>query len=44
MGVNKVLMSVKSINWKEMKDIGIQLKDDDGVNGLTANWADVERV
>ena len=44
MGANKVLMFVKSVDRKERKAIGIHLEDDDGANGLTENWAEVERV
>ena len=43
-GVNKVLMFVKSIDRNERKTIGIQLEDDNGENGLTEDWAKVERV
>ena len=40
-GKNKVLMFVKSIDRKEIMDIGIKLEDDDGANGLTEDWAEV---
>ena len=43
-GVDKALMFVKSINRRERNAIGIELEDDDGTNGLTENWAEVERV
>ena len=43
-GEDKVLMFVRSINRKERMDIGIELEDDDGANGLTEDWAKVERV
>ena len=43
-GVDKVLMFVKSIDLKERKAIGIQLEDNDGANGLTEDWTKVERV
>ena len=43
-GVEKVLMFVKSIDRKERKAIGIRLEDDDGANGLTEDWTKVERV
>ena len=44
MGVNKVLVFVKSIDLKERKAIGIRLEDDNGGNGLTEDWMKVERV
>ena len=44
MGVNKVLVFVKSIDLKERKAIGIRLEDYDGANGLNENWAYIERV
>ena len=44
MGVDKVLLFVRSIDRKERMDIGIELEDDDGENGLTEDWAEVERV
>ena len=43
-GVDKVLLLVKSIDQKQRKAIGIHLEDDDGANGLTENWAEVESV
>ena len=43
-GEDKVLMFVRSIDRKERMDIGIKLEDDDGANGLTEDWAEVERV
>ena len=43
-GDDKVLLFVKSIDRKERMDIGIELEDDDGENGLTEDWAEVERV
>ena len=43
-GVDKVLLFVKSIDRKERNAIGNQLEDDDGANGLTENWAEVEKV
>ena len=43
-GVDKVLMLIRSIDWKERMTIGIKLKDKDGANGLTEDWAEVERV
>ena len=42
--VDKVLLFVKSIDRRERNAIGIHLEDDDGANGLTENWAEVERV
>ena len=44
LGVDKALLFVKSINRRERNAIGIELEDDDGTNGLTENWAEVERV
>ena len=44
MGEDKVLMFVKSIDRKERMDIGIELEDDEGTNGLTEDWAEVQRV
>ena len=43
-GEDKLLMFVRSIDRKERMDIGIKLEDDDGANGLTEDWAKVERV
>ena len=43
-GANKVHMFVRSIDRNERKAIGIQLEDDNAVNGLTNNWDEVERV
>ena len=43
-GVDKVLLFVKSINRKEREAIGVQLEDDDGANGLMEDWAQVRRV
>ena len=37
-------MFVKTIDRKERMDIGIELEDDDGANGLTEDWVEVERV
>ena len=42
--VDKVLMFVRLINWKERMAIGIKLKDKDGANGLIEDWAKVKRV
>ena len=44
MGVDKVLMFVRSIDRKERMTIGIKLEDKDGANGLIEDWAEVERV
>ena len=44
MGEDKVLMFVTSIDRKERMEIRIKLEDDDGANGLTEDWAEVERV
>ena len=35
MGVDKVLLFVRSIDQAERAAIGIELEEDDGVNGLT---------
>ena len=43
-GLNKVLLFVKSIDRNERMAIGIQLEDDDGANGLIEDWGKVERV
>ena len=43
-GEDKVLMFVRSSDWKERMDIGIKLEDDDGANGLTEDWAEFEKV
>ena len=44
MGVDKVLMFVRSIDRKEMISIRIELEDDDGANGFIEDWAKFERV
>ena len=43
-GVNKVLLFVRSIDRAERKAIGIELKEDYGANGLTEDWSKVGRV
>mgnify|MGYP006970544030 CR=1 FL=1 len=43
-GVDKVLLFVKSIDRKEREATAVQLKDDDGVHGLNEDWVEVERV
>ena len=43
-GVDKVLMLVRSIDRKERMAIGIKLEDKDNANGLTVDWAEVERL
>ena len=42
--MDKVIMFIRLINWKERMAIGIELEDDDGANGLTQDWAKVKRV
>ena len=44
MGVDKVMLFVVSIDRAEREAIGIELEDDDVVNGLTEDWSEVERV
>ena len=44
MGVDKVLMFVKSIDQMERMVIRVQLEDNDGANELTSDWAKVRRV
>ena len=41
---DKVLLFVRSIDRAEREAIGIELEDDDRVNGLTKDWSKVERV
>ena len=43
-GADKVLLFVRSIDRAEREAIGIELEDDDGANGLTEDWSEVERV
>ena len=43
-GVDKVLMFVRSIDQKERMTIEIKLEDKYGANGLIEDWAEVERV
>ena len=43
-GVDKVLMFVRSIDQKERMAIGIKLEDKEGANGLIEDCAEVERV
>ena len=43
-GLDKVLMFVRSIDRKERMTIGIKLEDNDSANGFTEDWAEVERV
>ena len=43
-GVDKVLLFVRSIDQAEREAIGIKLEDEDGANGLTGDWSKVERV
>ena len=44
MGVDKVLLFLKSVNEKGRMAILSELKDDEGANGLTEDWNEVERV
>ena len=44
MGADKVLLFVRSIDQAEREVIGIELEDDDVVNGLTKDWWKVEQV
>ena len=44
MGVDKVLLFVRSINQAEREAIEIELKEDHVANGLTEDWSEVERV
>ena len=43
-GADKVLLFVRSIDHAEREVIGIELEEDDGVNGLTEDWSKVEWV
>ena len=43
-GADKVLLFVRSIDRAERLAIGIELKEDDGANGLTEDWSKVGRV
>ena len=43
-GVDKVLMFVKSIDRMERMAIGLKLEEDDGANGLIEDWSKVESV
>ena len=43
-GADKVLLFVRSIDHAEREVIGIELEEDDGVNGLTEDWSKVGRV
>ena len=43
-GVDKVLLFVRSIDRAEREVIGIELEEDDGANGLTEDWSKVGRV
>ena len=44
MGVNKVLLFVNLIDGRVQMAIGLKLEDDNGVNGVTEDWLEVERV
>ena len=39
--MDKVLMFLRSIDQKERMAIGIKVKNNDGANGLTEDWAEV---
>ena len=43
-GVDKVLMFVKSIDRRERMAIGLKLEEDDGANGLIEDWRKVESL
>ena len=43
-GVDKVLLFVRSIDQAEQEAIRIELEDDDRQNALTEDWSKVERV
>mgnify|MGYP000022839779 CR=1 FL=1 len=43
-GADKVLLFLKSVNEKGRMAILSELKDDEGANGLTEDWNEVERV
>ena len=44
LGADKVLLFVRPIERVEWEAMGIELEDDDGTNGLTEDWSEVERV
>ena len=44
LGADKVLPFFKSVNEKRIVVILSELKEDDGANGLTEDWNEVERV
>ena len=43
-GVDKVLLFVRSIDWAEREAIGIELEEDDGANGLTEDWSELQTL
>ena len=43
-GVDKVLLFVKSIDQRERMSIVLKLEEDDGANGLIEDWSKVESV
>ena len=43
-GMDKVLLFVKSIDRRKRMTIGVKLEEDGGANGLTEDWTKVERV
>ena len=43
-GANKVLLFVRSIGRPEPEAIGIELKEDDRMTGVTEDWLKVERI
>ena len=44
MGADKVLLFVRSIDRAEQEAIGIELEEDDRVNGLMEDWSKDGRV
>ena len=43
-GVDKVLMFVKSVDRRERMAIGLKFEEDDGANGLIEDWRKVESI
>ena len=43
-GVNKVLIFLELVNRDKITKVGIQLEDDDDVNGLFKYWNEVKRI
>ena len=44
MGVEIVLLFIRSIDKVEREAIRIELEDYDGLNGLAEDWSEIERV